>query len=583
MIAYLDRQQQQRLVPDGGVELDPDHSILRALDSDATGDVDAAARDFGGMVFLKPARFLRPSTADDVAGAVVLASRSSRLTVAARGNGHSVCGQAMADGGIVLDMRTLGPTMEIVRCGGTAAAVDVPAGALWVEVLSWAVRNHGMAPVSWTDYLGLTVGGTLSNGGISGQAFRHGPQVANVTELEVVTGDGERLVCSPSSASDLFFAVLGGLGQFGVITRARIPLVPAPKMVVVYGAFDEYARDAEWLVTRDDSAAFDYVEGFVFRNDASDPVSGWSSVPIPAGSAFDPARIPADLSPILYCLELALHHDHIQDDNQRDLNVSDTPRPTRERYPIVCPRPESFIHPRRDEPPLLIAPLFVCVLMSLFWQRVKEMLRPLRYLRGLEFAADVSYVEFLSRVGRVEEEARASGTWATPHPWLNLLVSSSDIADFDRTVFKRVLSRGIGGPMLVYPLRRSNVLPFRLTSACWWRRRWDERMSVAVPDGELFYLVALLRFVTPHAGEAAVKEAVAQNQEILRHCRNKGYDFKVYIPHYESEADWARHFDGDWTRFIERKRRYDPMAILSPGQTIFSRARPPAAFAASAS
>lgn len=108
-------------------------------------------------------------------------------------------------------------------------------------------------------------------------------------------------------------------------------------------------------------------------------------------------------------------------------------------------------------------------------------------------------------------------------------------------------------------------------------------MSVAVPDGELFYLVALLRFVTPQAGEAAVKEAVAQNQEILSHCRNKGYDFKVYIPHYESEADWARHFDGDWTRFIERKRRYDPMAILSPGQTIFSRARPPAAVAASAS
>lgn len=236
MIAYFERrqqQQQQRLVPDGDVELDPDHSILRALDSDATGDVaGAASRDFGGMVFLQPARFLRPSTADDIAGAVVLAARSSRLTVAARGNGHSVCGQAMADGGIVLDMRTLGPGMEIVRCGGTtAAAADVPAGALWAEVLSWAVRNHGMAPVSWTDYLGLTVGGTLSNGGISGQAFRHGPQVANVTELEVVTGDGERLVCSPSSASDLFFAVLGGLGQFGFITRARIPLVPAPKMV----------------------------------------------------------------------------------------------------------------------------------------------------------------------------------------------------------------------------------------------------------------------------------------------------------------------------------------------------------------
>lgn len=85
---------------------------------------------------------------------------------------------------------------------------------------------------------------------------------------------------------------------------------------------------------------------------------------------------------------------------------------------------------------------------------------PLRYMRGLVFAADVSYVDFLSRVGRSEEEARANGTWATPHPWLNILVSSSDIADFDRTVFKRILRRGVGGPMLVYPLLRSKLMHY---------------------------------------------------------------------------------------------------------------------------
>ncbi|RWW03955.1 hypothetical protein GW17_00032851 [Ensete ventricosum] len=104
-------------------------------------------------------------------------------------------------------------------------------------------------------------------------------------------------------------------------------------------------------------------------------------------------------------------------------------------------------------------------------------------------------------------------------------------------------------------------------------------MSVAVPESEVFYLVALLRFIAPRAGDAALEEAVAQNREIIGCCRSKGYDFKVYIPHYENEADWVRHFGRDWARFVERKRRYDPVAILAPGQTIFARARPPAAAA----
>ncbi|XP_074568589.1 cytokinin dehydrogenase 11-like [Curcuma longa] len=519
LIAYLDHQlqgQQQRLVSAGGSS--SDEAILCALGVEEAVDVALSARDFGGVVSLWPARFLRPSTADDVARALRLAASSSGLTVAARGNGHCVGGQAMARGGIVLDMRALGPPMSLAPGG---AAVDVPGGALWSEVLEWTVCNHMMAPPSWTDYLGLTVGGTLSNGGVGGQCFRYGPQVSNVVEMDVVTPDGDRRLCSASINSDLFFAVLGGLGQFGVITRARLALLPAPKMVrwrrVVYADLETFAGDAESLVTQPDASAFDYVEGFAFLNDASDPVSGWNSVPILPGSAFDPADFLAAASgPVLYCLELGLYYDD---------RVAD----------------------RVDE-------------------REEELLRRLRHARAAEFAADVGYVAFLSRVARVEAEARAGGTWATPHPWLNLFISAGDIVDFGRNVFKRILLGGIGGPMLVYPLRRS---------------RWDERMSVALPDSEVFYLVALLRFIAPGAGEAAAAAAAAeQNWEILRHCRTKGHDFKVYIPRYDSEGDWAAHFGRDWGRFVERKRRYDPMAILAPGQNIFSRVRPLALAAA---
>lgn len=475
----------------------------------------AAARDFGGLVSARPAAVVRPASADDVASAIQAAALTAHLTVAARGNGHSVAGQAMAEGGLVLDMRAVSrrTQMQLVLLSSGAAFADVPGGALWEEVLHWAVSNHGLAPASWTDYLRLTVGGTLSNGGVSGQSFRYGPQVSNVVELEVVTGDGKCRVCSPSSHPDLFFAVLGGLGQFGVITRARIPLSPAPQTVkwtrVVYASFADYAADAEWLVTRPSESALDYVEGFAFvRSD--DPVNGWPSVAIPGGAHFEPSLLPAGSGPVLYCLEVALYQHQQQ-------------------------RPEDV-----DE-------------------RLGQMMRQLKYVRGLEFAADVGYVEFLSRVNRVEEEARRNGSWAAPHPWLNIFISARDIAHFDRAVLKGMLADGIDGPMLVYPMIKS---------------KWDPNTSVALPEGDIFYLVALLRFCRPYPGGPAVDELVAQNRAIIDACRCNGYDFKIYFPHYHTQADWATHFGSKWSRFVDRKARYDPLAILAPGQKIFPRTTP---------
>jgi cytokinin dehydrogenase len=96
---------------------------------------------------------------------------------------------------------------------------------------------------------------------------------------------------------------------------------------------------------------------------------------------------------------------------------------------------------------------------------------------------------------------------------------------------------------------------------------------VALPDGEIFYLVALLRFCRD-GGAAAAGELVAQNRAILDACRRNGYDFKTYFPSYRGEAEWARHFGAaKWKRFVDRKARYDPLAILAPGQKIFPRAK----------
>jgi cytokinin dehydrogenase len=78
-----------------------------------------------------------------------------------------------------------GPEMQIHT--GELPYVDASGGDLWINILHETLK-YGLAPKSWTDYLHLTVGGTLSNAGISGQAFKHGPQINNIYQLEVVTG-----------------------------------------------------------------------------------------------------------------------------------------------------------------------------------------------------------------------------------------------------------------------------------------------------------------------------------------------------------------------------------------------------------
>jgi cytokinin dehydrogenase len=82
--------------------------------------------------------------------------------------------------------------------------------------------------LSWTDYLYLTMGGTFSNAGVSGQTFRHGLQISSVLQMEVVIGMKQIVTCSINKQPELFFAILGDLGQFDIIIKAHIRLVLAP-------------------------------------------------------------------------------------------------------------------------------------------------------------------------------------------------------------------------------------------------------------------------------------------------------------------------------------------------------------------
>lgn len=196
-------------------------------------------------------------------------------------------------------------------------------------------------------------------------------------------------------------------------------------------------------------------------------------------------------------------------------------------------------------------------------QGLEVLLRELRYVRGLTFVQDVSYVDFLDRVHAGELKLRAAGLWHVPHPWLNLFIPRSRILDFAAGIFHGVLLRRRhhhhhvgGGPVLIYPMNR---------------RAWDGATSAVFPDEEeVFYTVGLLRSAVA-AGDLAGVEA--QNEEVERFCEDAGIQCVRYLPApYAETAEWAaRHFGpGRWERFARRKRMYDPMAILARGQRIFS-------------
>lgn len=148
-----------------------------------------AAKDFGNTFQSLPLAVLHPKSVSDISSTIKLIfelGSASDVTVAARGHGHSLQGQAQAHGGLVINMESLKAQQMQVHIG-EQPYVDVSGGELWINILHETLK-HGLSPKSWTDYLHLTVGGTLSYAGISGQAFRHGPQINNVYQLEVVTG-----------------------------------------------------------------------------------------------------------------------------------------------------------------------------------------------------------------------------------------------------------------------------------------------------------------------------------------------------------------------------------------------------------
>ena len=146
--------------------------------------ISTASHDYGNVTTVTPGGVLCPSSSAEISRLLRYAANGETIfQVAARGQGHSLNGQASVSGGVVINMTCLAD----ITVSEDKEYADVAGGTLWVDVLR-ETAEQGVSPVSWTDYLHISVGGTLSNAGIGGQMFRNGPQISNVLELDVITG-----------------------------------------------------------------------------------------------------------------------------------------------------------------------------------------------------------------------------------------------------------------------------------------------------------------------------------------------------------------------------------------------------------
>jgi hypothetical protein len=215
-------------------------------------DYDSARRVWNGMIDKRPHAVVRASSPDDVAAAIAFATGKG-FPVAVRGGGHNIAGNATCDNGLVIDL-SLMKSIEVDRDG---RRVRAGGGVLWGE-FDAATQEVGLATngglVPSTGVAGFTLGGGL------GHLMRScGLACDNLVSADVVTADGRIVTASAEQNEDLFWAIRGGGGNFGVVTtfefqlhevgpillggRLIHPLADAPDVLRFYREFMAEAPD----------------------------------------------------------------------------------------------------------------------------------------------------------------------------------------------------------------------------------------------------------------------------------------------------------------------------------------------------
>jgi cytokinin dehydrogenase len=443
----------------------PRADLIPALDGELTADPGDTRRDFGLLVQRTPVAVLRPGSPRDIAAIVNYANQHG-LRVAVRGQGYSTYGQALSEGGVIVDSRSLG---RIDSISPTEVLVD--AGVRWAELVAATLESRLTPPVL-PDNMAASVGGALSMGALGGTTARHGLIADNVLELEVVTGSGEHVTCSPHRSPELFEAVLGGLGQFGIIVRARLRLIPALARARIYvhyyDSLAEFLDDQRVLVRE---GRFDHIGGAI----QSAPGGG-----------------------VKFMLEAASYHEaRAQPDDGAMLSGLNAARPS-------APNP-SF-----------------------------------------------SYWEWVFRLNAVMDHYATMGSSGVVRPWLYLYLPDEAVEGFigDALSDAGLLGSSPGSIRLYALSREKFTRPFAVT-----------------PDSDVFFALEVLSTVPDEPG--ALEAWLGSNRALYERARDAGGKRHPAGSIPFAPADWVEHFGALYPLLVQRKGRFDPNNVLTPGPGIF--------------
>ncbi|NUP06098.1 MAG: FAD-binding protein [Polyangiaceae bacterium] len=433
-----------------------------------TGD----SNDNGLIVQKVPAAVLRPGSTNDVKK-MVRFCRQYGIKVSARGQHHTVFGQGLTTG-LIIETQTLNTIHSI---GPDGAEVD--GGVLWKDLLIESLQQ-GLRPRGLTGYTGLSIGGTLSVGGCP-LSNDQGGLADHVQSLTIVTGKGNIVECSDCDHADLFEAALGGLGQCGIITRAKVDLVPALPMARTY-----------LLHHVDNALFFEDLRTLLDRGELDEIYN---------------VCVPPGLAPFVYQINATVFFDPAEppDDDYllRELNLP----------------PEAVV------------------------------------------VVDQPYLDYALFVDYQIEALRQSVDWDhLVKPWFDVWMPDSTVEPFVGETLANLtpVDVGAGGFVLILCQRRSAM----------------KRPFYRLPDPEcgsdwIFLYDILTSSMVPGPDPAFAAQMLDRNRDLFEAARDLGgVRYPIGAMDF-SHWDWVAHYGNRWHSFRQRKQKYDPDKILTPGLNIF--------------
>jgi FAD/FMN-containing dehydrogenase len=216
-------------------------------------EVAPYTRDFCGVREGRPTAVVRATAEAEVAHALRVARRRG-VPAVMRGAGHTCNGQTLTDGGLVI--RSFEDSVDL-RFDAETGFADVSARSPWSELQKHLTARGRACPVL-TDYLSLSVGGTLSVGGYGARSIANGAQIDNVLRLRLVLPSGQTVECSAGEKDNLFRFALAGQGAAGAIERVVMRTMAHRPRARFYAyehaGLEELAESLAWLETWDGPA-----------------------------------------------------------------------------------------------------------------------------------------------------------------------------------------------------------------------------------------------------------------------------------------------------------------------------------------